>query len=207
VIFDSLRSFNPAMENDNTAAAKQIRQLRAISRRHGTAILLVHHVRKHATQKTGLLEESAPLDWLMRAAGSRALINQTDARLAISRRKNGGDTLMMRGHLRTRGEIGPWLLARVWDDTGEPQAYRRFSPGPQMLETAEQQAAFARLPEAFSFSEACAFCGKQNQATCDYLQKLIRLGLVSKIERGKYRKNILAPEGGPGEQVDMPSAA
>ena len=145
VIFDSLRSFNPGMENDNTAAVRQIKQLRTIARRHGTAILLVHHVRKHAQQGDGSLEDGALLDWLMRSAGSRALINQTDTRLAISTRKKNDGSLVLRGHLRTHGEIGPWLLTRIWDDAGAPLAYRRLSATPQKLDNAEQEETFARF--------------------------------------------------------------
>jgi len=135
VIFDSLRSFNPAMETDNGTAADQLVQLRTIARGRGTAILLVHHVRKLGVRQTHQmhLEDNAPLDWLMRSAGARALINQTDARFAISTRKGSDDTLVLRGHLRTHGEIGPYLLARLWDEAGQPLAYRRFDATPDML--------------------------------------------------------------------------
>jgi KaiC/GvpD/RAD55 family RecA-like ATPase len=207
VIFDSLRSFNPAMENDNAAAVAQIKQLRSIARRHGTAILLVHHVRKHAPRTAGALEDDAPLDWLMRSAGSRALINQTDTRLAISRRKKDDDTLVMRGHIRTHGEIGPWLLARIWDEADQPLAYRRFSATPDMLENFEQEGTFLRLPEAFSFGEARLGYGKQHQATSDFLRKLIRLGLIVKAGRGQFRKSKAGVEGGFCPEPDVSLAA
>ncbi len=211
LIFDSLRSFNPAMENDNTAAAKQIKQLRAISQGRGTAILLVHHVRKHGLKKSienaAHLEDSAPLDWLTRSAGSRALINQTDARLAISNRKKAGDTLVLRGHLRTYGEVGPYLIERIWDDSGEPLAYQRFEATPEMLENPDQEAAFEKLPDAFSFTEARLLYGKRHQATLEFLQKLIRLGLARKTARGQYQREKTTPNGGFCPQVDVSSAA
>jgi len=212
VIFDSLRSFNPAMESDNKSAVAQIKQLRAISQGRGTAILLVHHVRKHGLKQSGQssgvhLEDSAPLDWLMRSAGSRALINQTDARLAISARKKSEDTLVLRGHLRTQGEVGPYLISRVWDDAGEPLAYQRFDATPEMLENPEQEAAFRLLPETFSFTEARLLYGRQNQATSVYLQKLIRLGLARKTGHGRYEKSVFGQNAGPEQQVDISSAA
>src|ERR1035438_9164657 len=46
VIIDSLRSFNPEMERDNAMAVWQIKSLREIAKGHGTALLLIHHVRK-----------------------------------------------------------------------------------------------------------------------------------------------------------------
>jgi len=213
VIFDSLRSFNPSMEGDNAAAVAQIKQLRSITRRHGTAVLLVHHVRKHSTRGDASLEEGALLDWLMRSAGSRALINQTDTRLAISRRGSQGgdsdDTLVMRGHIRTHGEVGPWYLERIWDEANQPLAYRRFSATPQMLKNYDQEGTFMRLPEAFSFGEARQAYGKQHQATSDFLQKLVRLGLVAKVGHGRFQKNKAGggAEGGFCPEPDVSLAA
>ncbi len=207
VIFDSLRSFNPAMENDNTAAVKQIQQLRTIARSKGTAILLVHHVRKHGRNQGLHLEDGPPLAWLMRSAGSRALINQTDARLAIATRRKNDDTLVLRGHLRTHGEVGPYLLSRVWDDAGEPLGYQRFQATPQMLENPEQEETFQKLPPAFSFTEARLLYGKQCQATSTYLQKLMRLGLARKTGRGQFQKNESGPDAGYCQQVGIASVA
>jgi hypothetical protein len=195
------------MENDNTAAVKQIKQLRTITQGRGTAILLVHHVRKHGRNYGVRLEDCAPLEWLMSSAGSRALINQTDARLAIATRRNNDDTLVLRGHLRTHGEVGPYFLSRVWDDVGQPLGYRRFEATPQMLENPEQEETFRKLPQAFCFTEARLLYGKQNQAASTFLQKLIRLGLVRKTGHGQYQKNETGPIAGPDGQVDIGSAA
>jgi KaiC/GvpD/RAD55 family RecA-like ATPase len=209
VVFDSLRSFNPAMESDNATAAKQIKQLRAIAQSKGTAILLVHHVRKHGQNRSGPLEDGAPLDWLIRSAGSRALINQTDARLAIAMRKKNDDTLILRGHLRTHGEVGPYLLSRVWDQVGEPLGYQRFEATPQMLENPEQEATFQKLPAAFCFTQALQLYGKQNHAVSLFLQKLIRLGLARKTGHGQYQKSDPSPyaNGEFYQEVDIISAA
>ena len=79
VILDSLRSYCPEMERDNVLAGRQLRKLRRVTRSCGAAILLMHHVHKRRG-RNGDLEEGNALDWLLRAAGSRALINQTDVR-------------------------------------------------------------------------------------------------------------------------------
>jgi KaiC/GvpD/RAD55 family RecA-like ATPase len=187
VIFDSLRSFHPAMENENGAAASQIQEMRAMARRTGMAILFVHHVRKTLGQ-TLQLEDTPPLDWLVRSAGARALINQTDARLAVSTRRGDPNTLVLRGHVRTHGEVGPYFLERVWDDDGEPLGYRRIVMAPSMLKNAAQEATFAALPSEFSFKDARLLYGRQNEATSKFLRKLVREGLVQKDGPGWYRK-------------------
>ena len=164
--------------------------------RHGTAVLLVHHVRKHSVRHRAPLEEGHVLDWLMRSAGCRALINQTDVRLAAALPDNGNGDLVLRGHFRTRGEIGPFTIARKWDDSGEPTGYDRAEATVAMLENPDQEAAFLALDESFHFKQARMTYGKQNQATTLFLGKLMRLGLVRKVARGEYRKNEMAQNGG-----------
>jgi hypothetical protein len=207
VIFDSLRSFHPAMEKDNTAAVKQIKQLRAIAQSKGTAILLVHHVGKQGRKQGASLENGAPLDWLMRSAGSRALINQTDARLALATRWWSDDTLILRGHLRTQGEVGPYLLSRVWDEADEPLGYQRVEATTHMLRNWKQEETFQKLPPAFSFTEARLLYGKQNNATNVFLQKLVRLGLARKTALGQYQKNKSGPNTELGQEGNITSAA
>ena len=191
VIIDSLRTFSPDMETDSRKAVEQIKRLRAIANRHGTAFLMVHHLRKNG-MGNDTLEEGNALDWLRRAAGVRALVNQTDSRLAFARRRAIGsekDEVVLCGHLRTHGEVGPYLIRRQRDAHGEPAGYARFEPVPALIENAEQEAAFAKLAGEFTFGEARSTFGKSAAATNFFVQKLIRLGLVCKLERGKYRKH------------------
>ena len=56
-------------------------------------------------------------------------------------------SLVLRGHFRTRGEIGPFLLRRSWDADGEPMGYERFTPDRALLDHAQQEAVFDRLPD------------------------------------------------------------
>src|SRR5438552_3861933 len=71
--------------------------------------------------------------------------------------------LVLRGHSRTRGEIGPFLLRRVWDAEGEPLGYERVTPAPALLKNPEQEAAFLGLPDAFQFRDAMRLYGKRNE--------------------------------------------
>jgi hypothetical protein len=194
VIYDSLRSFNPAMENDNRTAVEQLQRLRKMTTRHGTAAVLVHHVRKLGARSRAPLEDGDILEWLTRSAGARALVNQTDVRLAVARpAKAGAADLILRGHCRVRGEIGPFLLTRKWDDSGEPAGYDRLEATTAMLENSDQEAAFHRLPESFTFKEARGTYGRECPASAMFLHKLMRLGLVRKVGRGQYCKTENAP--------------
>jgi KaiC/GvpD/RAD55 family RecA-like ATPase len=195
VIVDSLRSFNPEMERDNAVAAWQIKSLREIAKAQGTAFLLIHHVRKQRMRDgTGSfrgLEDGAAMDWLLQTAGARALINQTDVRLAVAppaRRDNDAIALLLRGHSRTRGEIGPYLLRRVLDNAGEPSGYERLAPTTSLLKSVEQEAIFLQLPESFAFGDALRITGGHPQTASRLLHDLARLGLVRKVARGQYQK-------------------
>jgi hypothetical protein len=217
VILDSLRSFNPIMESESSAAVGQIKQLRVTAARHGTAFLLIHHVRKHPTpgearqarqaRSPVSLEEGEVMDWLLRTAGARALINQMDVRLAVARRNLARDQprerasgvegtvggkkeeLILRGHYRTRGEVGPFVLRRKRSDgDGEPLGYELVTAATGPLENVEQRAFFERLPDQFSFKEARVLYGRSHEAANTLIQKMIILGMVRRTARGQYCK-------------------
>ena len=192
VIIDSLRTFSPDMETDSRKAVEQIKGLRLIASVAQTAFVLIHHLSKHGTAGRGEnagLEPGNALEWLRRAAGVRALINQTDSRLAFACRK-GADEAVLSGHFRTRGEVGPFLIRRQRDAHGDPAGYARFEPVPALIENAEQEAAFARLADEFTFGDAERLLGRQSSATTWFVQKLIRLGLAHKVGHGKYHKHV-----------------
>lgn len=198
VIIDSLRTFSPEMEAQNKAAVQQIKRLRNVAVRDGSAFLLVHHVRKHRMKGMANLEEGHALDWMRRASGVRALINQTDTRLALARRVNraareeGASQLVLAGHFRTRGDVGPYLLHRVWDRDGEPVCYERFEATPSLIANPAQELVFQQLPEQFSFTQARMALGRAPEAVNWFIQKVIRLGLAEKTGRGQYKKVFYA---------------
>ena len=201
VVIDSLRTFSPEMESNSRRAVDKIKHLRVTASAHGTAFLLIHHLRKHHLSKHGVadtreLEQGRALDWLRRAAGVRALINQTDVRLAVARRgvdREGGDggDLVLSGHFRVRGEVGPFLIRRIRDAEGEPTGYERFDAIASLIANAEQEAAFERLPDAFAFKDAQRALNRAAEATNSFVHKLIRLGLAEKTGHGQYRKTAL----------------
>ena len=103
-------------------------------------------------------------------------------------RKTPSVSLVMRGHVRARGEVGPYLLGQTWDDDGEALGLTRIEATPSLLESPEQEEAFGRLAAEFTFKEARLCYGKLHEATTKFLHKLIRLGLLRKVGRGQYRK-------------------
>ena len=175
--------------------------------------MLFRSINKYGPGHTQQLEDSPALDWLLRSAGARALINQTDVRLAVSRpsdallRKAPGVSLVMRGHVRTRGEVGPYLLGLTWDDDGEPLGYARIEATSALMENPEQEEVFGQLPGEFTFKEAGLRYGKQHEATNKFLHKLIRLGLLRKIARGRYRKIESSRERGLSAQPSVVAIA
>jgi KaiC/GvpD/RAD55 family RecA-like ATPase len=194
VILDSLRTFSPQMESDPKTAVLQIKRLRTIAARDGSAFLLIHHIRKHLMKSQAGLEGGQALEWLRRAAGVRALVNQTDTRLAFARREKpasreeGAVQFVLSGHFRTRGDVGPYILNRVWDDEGEPMCYERFLPSPDLIANPLHELAFSRLSDRFSFKDAELALCRAPEAVNWFIQKLIRLGLAEKTGRGQYRK-------------------
>jgi hypothetical protein len=221
LIIDSLRCFNASMESQSVSAVTQLRKLREIATLRGTAVLLIHHISKYGPRHPQPLEDAPALDWLLRSAGARALINQTDARLAVARpsaallrRMSGSNqepdqnvSLVMRGHLRTRGEVGPYLLGLTFDEEGEPLGYARIEATPSLLDSPEQEQSFDRLPAEFTFKEARLGYGKLHEATSKFLHKLIRLGLLRKVGRGRYRKVESSRQGGLSQESAVVAVA
>ncbi len=111
------------------------------------------------------------MDWLVRAAGSRALINQTDVRLGVTATDTG---LVMRGHFRTRGEIEPIHMKRTTDPVG----YVRTPPTATLIDE--------RLPKEFTTKDLRRITGMSRQSTHRWLQRMITLRAVTKTGYGAY---------------------
>ncbi|MBI3695335.1 MAG: AAA family ATPase [Acidobacteria bacterium] len=130
--------------------------------------------------------------WFLQTRGPRALINACDLRLGVdkpgSSAVNAEVALVLRGFRRVRGEIPTTYLARV-DDDGDPLGYRRIT-GAGLLFNPDQQAVFAKLPDCFRFKNAQLAYGKGAQATTDFLNKCINVGILRRADRG-YEKVTL----------------
>jgi len=201
VIVDSLRTYRPDAEEKPRTAASMMNELRKLAREFGTAFLLIHHVRKPGEDGPPALEGERVMAWLNMACGARALINQSDVRIAFdvsagarrvaAERSKGGVGeevgLVVKGFARLHGEFGPLFLTRDCNEEGEPLGYRQMT-GVELLFNSDQQAAFAGLPKEVQFKEAKRIYGRQDQATRDFLQKCERVGVLKQCGRGRYVK-------------------
>lgn len=187
VIIDSLRAFRPDAEQKNENAANLMNELRRIARAHRTAFLVIHHTKKpNDNIIQGSLENTPTMTWLNQACGARSLINQSDGRIGIEKSSRAG-TLVVKGFARLRGEFGPFYLERVFDEEASAVGYRVLA-GIELLGNPQQEQIFHRLAPTFSFKEAKHAYDRQDQATTDWLQKLIRIGVLTHIKGGLYCK-------------------
>jgi AAA domain len=192
VIIDTLRAFRPRAEASNDEMASFIAECKRVARKHHCAILLLHHIKKPKPDEDGVssLEITPILEWLLRASGARALVNQTNTRIAFdipSLSQVADAALVMKSFVKVRGECGPFYLERVLDQ-GEPIGYRRMV-GCKLLGNPDQEAAFPKLPpppKQFTFKDAKFAYGKTDNPTRQWLKKCEAVGLVRHAGRGLY---------------------
>jgi AAA domain len=197
VVIDTLRSFDPTAEKDNTHAGLFINNLKAMRGRGKTSFLLIHHIKKPESggflSSSPSLEHGSVMQWLNQACGARALINQTDTRIGIDETSKGDAELVIVAHSRVRGETSPYFLGRVRDEALEPVGYRRLT-GIVTLLGKDAETAFEKLPPSFRFKEAKQILGKGSQSTTNTLKRFIALELLSKAKGGEYQKVPHAPD-------------
>jgi AAA domain len=190
VIVDTLRALQPEAEQDNTHAGQFWQKYKRIAREHDCAILFLHHLRKPGEHGGTMLEHTATLDWLLQASGARGLINQTNTRIGLDTPRNSTRddvALIMKAHVKVKGETGVIYLERVMDGSGEPIGYRRIT-GVGLLCNSEQEMAFTNLTPKFTFSQAKYTYGKTDNPTCQFLKKCEGVGLIRRNGRGMYEK-------------------
>jgi RecA-family ATPase len=83
VIVDSLRAFRPEAEEKPRLAAELLNELRDIAKKRQVSFLLIHHIKKPGENGVPALEDSQAMTWLLQACGARALVNQSDVRIAF----------------------------------------------------------------------------------------------------------------------------
>jgi len=195
VIVDTLRAFRPSAESKNEEMASFLGECKRIARQFHCAILLLHHIRKpKADDPLSPLETTPVLEWLLQAYGARALVNQTNTRIAFdspgSFSHASDAALVVKSFVKMRGESGPFYLERVLHE-GEPVGYRRIV-GSQLLGNKDQEAAFRKLPDPpkqFTFKDAKRTYGKTDNPTRQWLKKCEAAGLVRQVDRGTYEKD------------------
>ncbi len=113
LIIDSLRSHSPHFEKSEHAG-EEMKRLNSLARKDGTAILVIHHIRKPGENGAPLLdnEDTGLMLWLKQTAGHSSIINQSHSRVAVElpdKRKSHSDdaALILRWHRRIYGEDGP----------------------------------------------------------------------------------------------------
>jgi hypothetical protein len=208
VIVDTLRAFCPSAETKNEEAGKLLKFLRALARCEHCTILLLHHVRKPKLEEAVTSLENTPtLEWLYSASGARALINQTNARIAFDSHRapmKREAALVVKCFVKLKGEIGPIYIERVCTDDGEPTGYRRMV-GPDLLGNPEQEAAYARLPEEFTFREAVQAYARTDDPTRKFLKKCISVGILEQLAHGTYHKPSVEKVEQVENQLEVPS--
>ena len=108
-------------------------------------------------------------------------------------RKSLDAVLVLRWHRRVAGEFGPLYLERVSDpESGDAIGYRPLADV-RLLGNEDQQDAFGKLPEQFSFKEAKQVYGRSDDPTRKWLQRCISLGLVRQVGRGLYARTEQKP--------------
>ena len=136
---------------------------------------MIHHPKKpNGDYGPPKLERDNAMEWLYQALERRALINQTDTRIAIESTTKGDAALVMVWNHKVQGVTGPVFLTRVFDEDDEPIGYDRLI-GSVALLNKDQQELFEKLGSTFSFTEAKHAYGRRGQATTDFLRKCIDL--------------------------------
>ena len=203
VVIDSLRSFRPDVTEKNSVAGQWLREIRRLSRKYGCAFIVIHHLRKpsdHLLQPD--LEDCSVVSWLLEMEGPRALVNQTDVRIAIAEGDFNPAALKVKWSRRVHGDSPLALLERIFDENGEPAGYRHLT-GAGLL-SPERREALAKLPDPpdeFSFKDAKDALGRSDDPTNKFLAECRHLGLVEKLGRGRYRKVLPAVTGGEGQRA------
>jgi hypothetical protein len=190
IIVDTLRPYRPDAEAGNDTMGHLLQGLHSAARQEHCAILLLHHIRKSRESErleSRYLEDTAVNLWLERASGARAIVNQTNARIALAEPKNGNAALVMNSFVKLKGETGPVYLERVCNDAGEPIGYQRMT-GASLLGNSDQETAFAALPPRFTFTEAKKIYGHAADPTNKFLRKCEAAGLLRRRPGGGYEK-------------------
>jgi hypothetical protein len=178
VVVDPLRTFWPTAE----AGPEEAMQLISRLREQRTTWLITHHRRKPARDiRLPHLDED-PHGWMLEAAGSRALVNNTDARLGLEPTTSRANAeLVLGGFVRGTGPIAPIYLGREFDEAGMVLGYRALSDLDLLAES--YRSAFSRLPSMFRFIDAKqALGGTSNSNASRFLQQCLDYRLVTREE-------------------------
>jgi hypothetical protein len=186
-LIDSLRGYDHKAETKNENAAAMITKLDACANKHHCAFLMIHHIRKDSQQDTPpKLSATNIMDWLLRASGARALINQTMVRFGIDTASLAGSELLIKGHYKLKGGIGPLYIGRVYDENGDPIGYQRLT-GIKLLPP-DQQNIFGQLPDPFTNTQLATASGKNPKTVSEWLRNWRAAGVIQKDGQHKQTR-------------------
>lgn len=154
VIIDALRGFDPRAEMESGAMATMLTRLHKMAVEYHCTFLILHHIRKPdaKTPPAPLSDMSASfITWSLQASGTRALVNQTEARFGVEEYTVGDASLIMRGFFKLKGEVGPWKIRRVYDAQENALGYERIV-GLDLLNQTQRER-FLKLPNKFTWAE------------------------------------------------------
>jgi hypothetical protein len=154
VIIDALRGFDPKAEMESAAMSVMLTRLHKIAVEYHCTFLILHHIRKPDTKTPpkALSEiDGSFIAWSLQASGTRALVNQTEARFGIEEYTVGDASLIMRGFFKLKGEVGPWKIRRVFDSQESPLGYERIVGFDLLNQT--QRDRFLKLPNKFTWAD------------------------------------------------------
>jgi hypothetical protein len=194
VIIDALRSYLPSAEKDNEKAGELFKSVKRLTRAHKCFMLFLHHLRKPNPDKPSpLLSDELPVKtWMLDMAGARALVNQSDVRMAVEDNSDSNG-VKVKWNRRVHGDSPLYIVERVLDEDGEPFGYLGQSGVGRL--NPELALYFGQLGEDFRFSEAKALINKADPATSRFINKLVSLDIVTKLSKGHYRKLVGVGEG------------
>jgi hypothetical protein len=192
VLGDTLRALEPAAEDTNSNMGKFLKQSRAIAQENQCSLLYLHHINKPRENDPirANLAETPVMEWLNKASGARALVNQTNARIGIDKADEAivkNAALLMKWFVKLEGESENIYIERVLGEDGFPIGYRRIT-GLALLGSTDQQNAFAKLPSRFTFKEAMRIYNRTDKPTREWLLKCIGAGILHQPERGIYER-------------------
>jgi AAA domain len=198
VVIDSFRAFRPEVTEKNPVAGQWLKEMRGLARKYNCSFVFIHHLRKPKSgeQSIALTEETRVVNWLLEMEGPRALVNQTDVRVAVAEGDGNPAALKVKWSRRVYGDSPLVLLERIYENGVEPAGYRSVT-GDDLL-SPKQKDALTKLPNPpveFSFKDAKQALGDGDNRTGEFLRESKRLGLVEKLARNRYTKLTTAAVG------------
>jgi len=187
VVIASLRSFQPDASSKNDVAGALLKDFHRIAHKYHCAILLIHHLKKPNDMSFAPdLENCQVGAWLQAMEGARALVNQTDVRIAIEAGDMNPAALRVKWNRRVYGDSPLMLLERRFDEDGEPAGYCALQ-GLAFL-SSERREAFNKLSDDFTFKDAKAALNRSDNPTNKFLDECRQFRLIEKVSKGHYRK-------------------